>query len=73
MFVLDLAGVTASTTVTAATFSFGTGPDTFVDGTPGTLSPESLDLGDDASRLRWSRLCGVARCAGAGGVSIVEA
>ena len=36
MFVLGLSGVTASTTVTAATFSFGTGPDTFVDGTPGT-------------------------------------
>ena len=27
-------GTYASTTVTAATFSFGTGPDTFVDGTP---------------------------------------
>jgi hypothetical protein len=31
-FVLDLAGVTASTTVTAATFSFGTGPDDFLSG-----------------------------------------
>lgn len=30
MFVLDLSGVSASTTVTAATFSFGTGPDTFI-------------------------------------------
>jgi hypothetical protein len=43
-FVLNLAGVTASTTVTAATFSFGTGPDTFLPGStcvacgPGTLS-----------------------------------
>ena len=35
MFVLDLSGVTASTTVTAATFSFGTGPDTFIAGVPG--------------------------------------
>jgi hypothetical protein len=32
-FTLNLAGVTATTTVTAATFSFGTGPDHFVTGT----------------------------------------
>jgi hypothetical protein len=47
-FVLDLSGVTASTTVTAATFSFGTGPDTFVAGTPGTTrsvpTPEPASL-----------------------------
>jgi hypothetical protein len=29
-FVLDFAGITAATNVTAATFSFGTGPDTFI-------------------------------------------
>jgi len=34
-FTLNLSGVTAATTVTAATFSFGTGPDTFLPGTPG--------------------------------------
>jgi hypothetical protein len=34
-FTLALSGVTANTTVTGATFSFGTGPDTFVGGTPG--------------------------------------
>lgn len=33
-FVLDLSGVTANTTVTSATFSFGTGPDTFLPGRP---------------------------------------
>jgi hypothetical protein len=38
-FVLALSGVTANTTITAATFSFGTGPDTFVPGTPGTPPP----------------------------------
>jgi hypothetical protein len=32
-FVLDLSGVTASTTVTAVTFSFGTGPDHTLSGT----------------------------------------
>ena len=37
-FVLDLSGITASTTVTAATFSFGTGPDTFVAGTTTTTT-----------------------------------
>jgi len=34
-FTLNLSGVTAATTVTAATFSFGTGPDTFIPGTSG--------------------------------------
>jgi len=33
-FVLDFAGITAATTVTAATFSFGTGPDFFIPGVP---------------------------------------
>jgi hypothetical protein len=33
-FVLDFAGVTANTTITAATFSFGTGPDHTLVGTP---------------------------------------
>jgi hypothetical protein len=29
-FMLALSGVTAGTTITSATFSFGTGPDTFI-------------------------------------------
>jgi hypothetical protein len=33
-FTLDFSGVTAATTVTAATFSFGTGPDFFIPGVP---------------------------------------
>lgn len=39
-FTLALSGVTAGTTITGATFSFGTGPDTFIIGVvpiPGTL------------------------------------
>ena len=40
-FTLELSGVTANTTVTAATFSFGTGPDFFV---PGTAVPEPSTL-----------------------------
>jgi hypothetical protein len=43
-FVLDLSGVTAGTTVTAATFSFGTGPDTVLHGTPTTPVPEPGSL-----------------------------
>jgi len=35
-FTLDLSSVTPLTTVTSATFSFGTGPDTFLPGVPGT-------------------------------------
>ena len=35
-FTLNLSGVTANTTITSATFSFGTGPDTFI---PGTVHP----------------------------------
>jgi len=33
-FTLAFSGVTAATTVTAATFSFGTGPDFFIPGVP---------------------------------------
>jgi hypothetical protein len=33
-FTLALSGVTAATTITGATFSFGTGPDTFIPGVP---------------------------------------
>ena len=33
-FTLALSGVTALTTITSATFSFGTGPDTFIPGVP---------------------------------------
>ena len=47
-FVLDLSGVTADTTVTAVTFSFGTGPDYFLPGTdapaPPVPEPASLTL-----------------------------
>jgi hypothetical protein len=47
-FVLDFAGVTPSTTITAATFSFGTGPDHTLTGTvipPGPpLVPEPASL-----------------------------
>ena len=47
-FTLALSGVTANTTITAANFSFGTGPDTFLPGTPGNTpavpEPSSLLL-----------------------------
>ena len=46
-FTLALAGVSAATTITGATFSFGTGPDTFITGvrTPVTLPiPGTLPL-----------------------------
>jgi hypothetical protein len=33
-FTLNLSGVTAATTISSATFSFGTGPDTFIPGVP---------------------------------------
>ena len=38
-FTLALSGITANTTITGATFSFGTGPDTFITGTPSTTPP----------------------------------
>jgi hypothetical protein len=44
MFVLDLSGVTAATTVTAVTFSFGTGPDHFLTGTDAPPVPEPASL-----------------------------
>jgi len=44
-FTLNLSGVTSSTTVTAANFSFGTGPDTTLPGIPSpTPEPSSLLL-----------------------------
>jgi len=43
-FTLNLSGVTAGTTVTSATFSFGTQPDTFLPGTPTTTTPEPSGL-----------------------------
>jgi hypothetical protein len=45
-FVLDFAGVTAETTITAATFTFGTGPDHTLTGTliPRVPEPASLTL-----------------------------
>lgn len=39
-FTLNFAGVTSNTTVTAANFSFGTGPDVTVPGVPGVVIPE---------------------------------
>jgi PEP-CTERM motif len=48
-FTLGLSGVTAATTVTAATFSFGTGPDTFLPGTPGTPTPPPTVVPEPAS------------------------
>jgi hypothetical protein len=44
-FTLSLSGVTAATTITSATFSFGTGPDTFLPGThavPGPIAGAGL-------------------------------
>lgn len=38
-FTLALSGVTANTTITGATFSFGTAPDTFIAGVPSTTPP----------------------------------
>lgn len=43
-FVLDFSGITAATTITAATFSFGTGPDSFLRGRPRTNVPEPASL-----------------------------
>ena len=40
-FELILSGITSNTTITGATFSFGTGPDTFL---PGTRVPEPASL-----------------------------
>ena len=40
-FTLALSGVTAATTITAATFSFGTGPDTFIS-VPGPVAGAGL-------------------------------
>jgi hypothetical protein len=48
MFVLDFASVTADTTITAATFSFGTGPDTFL---PGTVIPPGPPLVPEPTSL----------------------
>lgn len=45
-FTLNLSGVTDATTITSATFSFGTGPDTFLSGSSGppTAVPEPASL-----------------------------
>jgi PEP-CTERM motif len=43
-FTLLLTGVTENTTVSDVTFSFGTGPDTFLPGTPGTQTPEPASV-----------------------------
>lgn len=41
-FTLAFSGITADTTITGANFSFGTGPDTFLPGTPGTTPPPAV-------------------------------
>ena len=43
-FALNLSGVTAATTISSATFSFGTGPDTFIPGVavPGPVAGAGL-------------------------------
>lgn len=43
-FVLDLTGVTDSTKISNATFSFGTSPDTFLAGTPVSVTPEPTSM-----------------------------
>ena len=43
-FIVDVSGVTAATTITGATFSFGTTPGIDVPGTPGTSVPEPATL-----------------------------
>jgi PEP-CTERM motif len=48
MFGLDFAGVTATTTITAATFSFGTGPDHTL---PGTVIPPGPPLVPEPASL----------------------
>jgi len=64
-FLLSLSGVTAATTITGATFSFGTGPDTYLSGscTSGcnggsgsgqTVVPEPTTLLLLGSGLAWS-------------------
>lgn len=50
-FMLYLTGVTSTTTVTGATFSFGTGPDTIIGGGPGTSPPGPPPLPEPASML----------------------
>lgn len=43
-FILDLAGVTANSTITATKFSFGTSPDTYLPGTTASPVPEPSSL-----------------------------
>jgi hypothetical protein len=50
-FTLNLPGVTANTTITSATFSFGTGPDTFLPGTTGTPVPPDTRVPEPASLM----------------------
>jgi hypothetical protein len=45
MFTVDVTGVSPSTTITSATFSFGTTPGMNVTGTTGTRVPEPASLG----------------------------
>ena len=72
-FVLALSGVTANTTVTAATFSFGTKPDTFLPGStcvdcgPGTRQrrPRACQHAGVGCGLSWPR-CSTALASVAG-------
>jgi PEP-CTERM motif len=50
-FMLYRSGVTSATTVTGATFSFGTGPDTIIGGGPGTPPPGPPPIPEPASIL----------------------
>jgi len=43
-FLINLSGVTSNTTISNVTFSFGTGPDTFLPGTPTPPVPEPSSL-----------------------------
>jgi hypothetical protein len=43
-FTINLSGVTSNTTISNVNFSFGTGPDTFLPGTPQVPEPTSMML-----------------------------